>query len=312
MYQLFGFGKDGKLLSLDTRESPVVQNRLAASTSPTFAEIPMKDGFHPDKLTWLESQYLHTLLPDLVAEEYSRRYGADRYGPFGDVISVLVINEFQNLYPGLTPVIVNYIAPQSFAKPGIAADLVVFVRNDLGQRYFVGIRRTNEPGIGAPATIGGFLDVRGNEFVSPLQTILHEGSDEAGIHLASLDGSHITEDELLSTKRHYVLVTLPSGEKFAATLKYIGVEVTSNTETLPSGYKRVYWAFGYVLEVDLGSLATDVATISKLFNGSDEGAIFVQKLENPDDCPDFHSSQHRTLFRRGLRIALGFSYPAHT
>ena len=96
-------------------------------------------------------------------------YGEKHYGPFGDAISLTILDELKSASPDLVPVVINYIAPKAFHKPGLAADLAVIVEDADNKAYFVGIKRKNDPGKGAIAPIGGFLNVLGSHLDTPLE-----------------------------------------------------------------------------------------------------------------------------------------------
>lgn len=315
MKNYFGFGKKGELLAFGEFSDRAVRHELLSREHPRFAEVSMSDGYRPSAMRINAGKNFDEELRHAIVSEYrSVWYGKRRYGPFGDIISAVAIPD---LCEGRAPsaiVVINYIAPQTFEKPGLGADLVIIVTNETGVRYFVGIRRTNEPGIGKPATIGGFLDVKDSRLLSPLQTILHESRDEAGITITTPSGEAVGEQELLTSEKRDVRVALSSGDNAPGTLKYLGVIPTGDVDRLPSGRKRIYWAFGYVLEITIpAQCSSDERMVARCFRGSEEGAIYVRKIGATEkDHPRFHSSHHREFFEKGLREAIAFRYPPHT
>ena len=56
------------------------------------------------------------------------------------------------------PMRILLVAPLAFRKPALAADLALFIRDNDGRIFFVGITRGAPPGLGEFALIGGFRD----------------------------------------------------------------------------------------------------------------------------------------------------------
>lgn len=302
MQQLFGIGYKGKIIAVgtpeDLKQMDLVREKGQHSLLTPIAEIAL-EPFTPQLCSIAAQNHEEQkFIPRYSLESIyadPNIYGPNKYGPFGDVLFVTVLNKVGSQIP----VLLTNIAPKAFHKPALAADLVVIVDDGVDDPYFVGIRRKNEPGIGQPATIGGFLDVKGYHLDSPLETVLHEGPEEASVSIFQKDGTPLTENSLLSSKVHEVSVILPNTGSFALSgqLKYIGIFPTGPQEELPSGQKRVHWTFGYVLYITAHRTFLDETSVANMFHADDDAeSMYVKKLSGKlEDLPPFYSAHHRDL-----------------
>jgi|GEM_PF-5164006 len=225
-------------------------------------------------------------------ERACHAYG--KFGPWGDLIALLVEETVSILW----------IAQLEYHKPGLATDLVVFVEDAAGSTYYVGIRRKNEPGKGTLAPIGGFLEVDRDCLDSPLDTILHEARDEAGIHLMPDESTRIAEEELLSTKIHAVHAFFAGNGPYDGKFQYAGVVPTSNDHNLPNGMKRVYWTFIYVLFVRLPILVLSEEDLVTIFLAGDDASDVLARRVVDDESVlqierEFVVGHHRQVFAIG-------------
>lgn len=315
MQKFFAIGNNGRILAFNTLEGlkgrDVHREHGEHALLSPLVEMPLRE--FPSTIFWCPSSH-GIIVPSIHARDFVQSayrdpsvYGPKRYGAFGDVLSITVLDELAR--DGAVPMVLDFIAPKAFPKPALAADLVVFVYSEKDQElYFVGLTRRHEPGKGFPATFGGFLDVQGYHLESPLEAALREGREEADIRLSLRGDLPITEEMLLSEKVHYVRALLPkSADCFSAELKYVGVVPTSALDELPSGQKRVYWAFGYALLVRMPSLSLSEASLAALFSESEEGSLYVKKLSTSVlEIPPFASEHHEVLFVRAHGEALSW------
>lgn len=307
MRQLFGIGYKGTIIAIaapeDLKHMDVMckegQHPLLAPIAEVSLEVFPQQYFFAVGRGGALTEDLRSIIEPMYRDPVI--YGAKKYGPFGDVLFVTLLDK-DHSQSMLTPALLSGIAPKAFHKPALAADLLVVVGNYSDDPYFVGIRRKNEPGIGQPATIGGFLDIKGHHLDSPLQTILHEGPEEASVNIFQKDGAPLTERALLSLKTQEVSVVLRNAGPFTGWLKYLGVVPTGKEEELPSGQKRVYWTFGYLLYVEVPDVRLDETSVTQMFcAGDDAESIYVRKLPSTqEDFPPFYSTHHCELYRRAI------------
>lgn len=308
MRELVAIGYKGKILKLGTPEEFEAHDRARAKDEPSLlspiAEIALKTRSKISAgpiLMSLDSYSLMAHLELKLDKEYREAavYGPKRYGPFGDAMFVIVLDEFAR--NGKTPVVVNWIAQKAFHKPALAADLVIVVKSG-SDGYFVGIKRKNPPGKGKFATIGGFLDVRGYRLGSPLETAIHEACEEVGMKITDWSGCIPKERELLSSETLFVRVVLPGVPPLGGELLYIGVVETGKSEKRANGLKRVYWTFGYVLRVALPNcMSVNKTSLAKMFTAGDDAASIHVKKVSDGKIPDFGISHHRELFEKAYR-----------
>lgn len=308
MRQLFAIGYKGKILRLGTLEELEAHDLARANDAHALlspiTEIALKTRSNISAGPILMSLDAYSLMAHLelkLKKEYCDEavYGPKRYGPFGDAMSVLLLNEFAG--NGKTPAVLEWIAPKAFHKPPLAADLVVVVKSG-DDDYLVGIKRKYSPGKGKRATVGGFMEVRGYHLDSPLETTVHEACEEVGMKITNWSGGIPKERELLSNETLFVRVVLPCGFESGGELSYIGVIETGKSEKRANGLKRVYWAFGYVLRVALpNGMSVNETSLAKMFTAGDDAAsICVVKVVS--GChPNFGISHHRELFEKAYR-----------
>ncbi len=216
----------------------------------------------------------------------------NKFGPFGDVMSITEVEQ-QGTYLYLF----NYLGRLSFLKPGIAADLVVFVKDSAGQSFFVGIKRKYDPGKGKAALIGGFRDIKGYHIDTPLQTIIEESHDEAGIIIDTQDDYTPYSHESIPVRIGFT--NNPDTKNFGE-LAFLGIFPTSKEEEVyPLGLKRVYETAAYLLMIDV-SYRLNKETADALFSSGDDAEnIFVSDLKDMD-TGSFGISHHGDIFSKAL------------
>lgn len=227
----------------------------------------------------------------------------DQYGPFGDVIKLTRIDT------GQENVLYTYsVGRKDFIKPGVAADLGVFVkgRNEDNESvvYMVtGIRR-NDPGKGQAALFGGFCDIDGYVLDSPFYTILHEAEEEANLPIHHSDLNSLRENYEIEEAQ--VSVTLGEDENAIekdATMYRVGTMATGDEEKLLAlGQKRVYVTTGFVLPLDMGQTVIDEKLLETWFEAGDDIADLSYHNVTPwfsnepsASLPEFGISHHRIL-----------------
>ncbi len=212
-----------------------------------------------------------------------------KFGPFGDK---MVISEIE--MGGHWLYLLDYIGRLSFLKPGIAADLVIFVRDTIGAEFFVGIKRKNDPGKDKAALVGGFRNVRGFELDTPVQTVIEEAEEEAGIILK------ITGEGRHHMLQGYINVAIAfkakPGISKVGQLHPIGTFPTSESEEFrPLGMKRVYETTAYTLKINFDKKLSKEELASWFVAGDDASHIYVEEIGKltPDS---FGLKHHADIF----------------
>src|SRR5438105_6465770 len=188
MKQLFGIGYKGKIIAVGTLEElraiDAKRKEGEHALLAPLAELSL-EGFPPQRFFLFaveNAPFMDAELKRMLESLYCHEnvYGPQKYGPFGDILFVTILDEGSDI----TSFFLSNIAQKAFPKPGLEADLVVIVDDGPGTHHFVGITRKYEPGKGKAATIGGFLDLKGPRLDSPLETVIHEGAEEAGVFIS--------------------------------------------------------------------------------------------------------------------------------
>lgn len=282
-----------------------------------LAEIAL-EGLKEERLFRVEAEGLKEKLRPIAEEIYRNDaiYGGKSYGPFGDVLSFLVLDEFAD--KGIVPVVFDFAAPKAFFNPGLASDTIVIVSNG-SEYYFIGIVRGGDHANGAVAPMGGFLDLVKMYLESPLHAAVRETAEEANIFISGKNNLPLTERDLLSREAHEVHVEFCARfpVPYPATLQFVGVYPTEDeyiTEE-PHGLKRVYWAFGHVLYVEFPKSAKlSCEALRGMCKPSDDAKdIFVKDLfENGRrSFPEFKIGHHGKMFEQACHalVARG-KFPA--
>jgi hypothetical protein len=234
----------------------------------------------------------------VIEEEYKKR---GKFGPFGDVVGTTWIRHERN--HGLIIMIVDFVGRKAFHKPGLAADLLPFIRDRTGKVFFIGIIRRGSPGEGKPALLGGFLNINGFHLETPAEALLHEGREEIGLHIYSdsedlerLENAPLADD--LKVK-----VILGKGRQIFSQLKLVGVFPTTDEENITSlGLKRVYQTTAYMVIIDVAEVL-DVNSLAKwLVAGDDAKALYIFRLERQTVDSGLFFQHHRTIFEAARKM----------
>src|SRR5207253_176393 len=111
---------------------------------------------------------------------------------------------------------------------------------------------------------------------------------------------------LRHTEVHKVNVRICGQGPFDGRLQYVGVVETSSQEKLPSGLKRVYWTFGYVLCIMLPHAVDEVSLAAMFTPGDDAKSIYVKKLAGIKPNLNPH---HRQLYDKAFNVVVGAILP---
>lgn len=185
---------------------------------------------------------------------------------------------------------------QAFPAPALAADIVPFFLCADGL-VFLGIRRGMEPGKGKPALIGGFREVHGTHFDTPLQCLLKEGDEEASFKMTPLfpqDVEKIDQEFAPATVRVRIgIYTIPT------CLYRLGDFHTSSDEEAFGGKeKRVHQTTAYACRIDVPTLSIkDIG--EQLQVGDDASELILQPTDIP---PDFGISHHATIYEAAYNL----------
>ena len=235
----FGFngklGETGTLAMIRKKDRQIKIDGNGFENLSHYAALPF--DFEPVVTAIPHEVEPEQFLREWLTEIYQKH---GKYGPFGDVL--VVIRRRREF------VLVS-IAPKAFRKPGVAADLVPFLVDSRGHRFFVGIRRGQNPGKGRPALIGGFLDIAGYHLENAIQCLSHEGVEEVGMKIRLKDRAAVNASISPFPKSADVAVEF-AGEEYDGTLRLVEVIYTGREEEWPSlNEKRVHMTAVYTLQI---------------------------------------------------------------
>jgi len=208
-----------------------------------------------------------------------------KYGPFGDILR---FSRFQ-----ISNTIIYHLdlfGHLAFPKPGLAVDLVLFLRHK-NEVFVVSIIRKEKPGKGRPALIGGFRDITGYHLQTGLEAVIAEAKQEVGITIKPNYGFK----KKISTNLY--CKSLPVTVEFHRRLRHkpanlflIGSFTTSDAEKIPSlRSKRVHETLAYGLLLDI----KNQADLSEFFKaGDDAKEVVVKRAEDAH----FFLKRHQEIF----------------
>lgn len=272
-------GYQGKIVGVI--EAPLKQPLLEIDTNETlFAEQFSLSSYEE-------------LPPEKVRNYFEVVYQMwGKFGFMGDVIAVKVLKT-----PGDYVYYLSFIGRLAFHKPGLAADLLVFI-NTKTSNYFVGIKRRNEPGRGKLAFPGGFINVNGYHLDTPLETVIHEAEEEINLKI-KVDG----ELELKDYSTHITTVDVDYfGQNFKGEIMPLGIYETGDNEKMPSiGLKRVYTTVVFALLLDMTNTDFEDFNISEanlndwLKAGDDASDLVIINLDDNQKL-EFGLEHHQKIY----------------
>lgn len=291
-------GKNGVILALvNTAEQA---RNYGRKQTPVFEMDPLDLGQFPFKFELVsEGDHQHNEeLRTRVAAFYQK---IGKYSPYGDAIQVTRSNMGQ-----VYTYSINFIARRAYHKPGLAADLVLFLQDAVGRTFFVGIKRENAPGKNKPALIGGFMDVEGYHLQTPAETLVSESVQEAGIKVVPDPSERKRFKEEPFADKLSVQVTLGKGKnkvKKEGQLLLVRTVNTSKQERNPSlGLSRVNRTTAYVLKLMFPGMMLNIDYVRDLFTaGDDAKEMCIVDITDAKRRIGFGITHHRRLYNEALR-----------
>lgn len=231
-----------------------------------------------------------------LAERIFKEWG--RFGHWKDVLQITK-HEFM-LHNRYT---VDFIGRFEYDKPGITSDLVPFIRDLEDNVFFIGILRKFPPGVGKPATIGGFRNIKEYDFANAAETAIAEGKEETNFKITSLEAEEeMKKFPLPENIRVKVSLGKKSSVEVYTDLKLIRVFPTANVErNLKLKKKRVYETAGYTLMAYIPRILSKKDVEGMLEAGDDAAKLMVCEVSK-DPFPDFYSSHHTDILREALAM----------
>lgn len=235
-----------------------------------------------------------------ISTWYAKRKG---YGPFGDMMRLsrisFCLSKASNHSGEVVIYTLDLFGQITFHLPGLATDLVLFLRDAKGKKYVVGITRKQAPAKGKFALVGGYRNITGYHFESALETILREAKEEIGIDMKL---SRSSKKNLLAQpypEQAFVKVKfVKEGYRASGTLRYIGSFFSSNEENMPSlRQKRAHEAAAYGLVLELPVINKKLCR--ELFKASDDASKIV--ILQVDEAK-FPLSNHEATFRAARNL----------
>ena len=214
------------------------------------------------------------IVKSLAKRFYSKR---DDYGRYGDVIQIsrhCISTKYISTRIRSYMYTVDSMMWRAFIKPGLAADLALFIRDLNEEIFLIVIRRKGDPGAGTIAASGGFINIRGYEMETGAQCALRETYEEI---CAKMVASASFADRIRDPKADNVPISVDIGKEknIPAVLKNLGAYVTEKREEIPESknnklpLKRVYWTFVYATLVEVEA-KLNAKTAAALFTPKDD------------------------------------------
>lgn len=230
--------------------------------------------------------------------EFYRTFG--QYSPYGDVLQITkCLNDRIYHYS------INFVAQRAYIKPGLAADLVLFIHDRNGKIFFVGIVRRNAPGKDKPGLIGGFMDVKGYHLKTEAETLLSESVQEAGIMITpkAHERKRFSEEPLATSL--CVDVLLGKGRSKVTKSGVLILVKTTNTSkqerNTSTRLSRVNRTTAYAMEIyfEQSLCIKDVQALFKA--GDDAKAMCIVEITSAKRRIGFGITHHRKLYNEALR-----------
>jgi hypothetical protein len=284
MQQYVVLGKNGKIDRF--LANPEV---LAKKDKPPLAEMQLNDLSSWPHIVGFVSD-INKVFDNIESEYLSR----GKFGPYGDVI--FVFHQDDTYFMSL-------IVQFAFPKPGLAADLIPFVRDKRGQLFFIGIVRKNNPGKGNPASIGGFRNVKGFHFASAAETIISEGEEESGLKVVVCNDVIMNDvKNIINLREFRAKIIIGDIEKYTR-VQLVGTYHTSEDEEISTtGYKRVYETTAYAFVINVDEDLSEETLAAKLKAGDDAQDIFVWNLTRRGGSPKLAFAHHDEILSDAWKI----------
>lgn len=272
------------LAELTTHHHGAPRVEMLVEDDGKLPKEPIEYAAIPDK---------EAVLVRLMAAEAYQKVG--RYGFFGDVVRVSRY-AFGTTYG----YIVDQVGQLAFDKPGLAADILPFIRDIDGNLYFVCIRKETA-GKGPYSLVGGFVDSAGMRMETFAETAAREAGEEITLRIwPSGYGVSKIRDPLADDIP--VIVEFRNGESVASALKLVKTCFTStSTREREAGCKRVHMTTAYMTVIEIGRVLTGTEILRMLDRDSDAAEVVVLSSREFASA-DFKRSHHREIFDSALKI----------
>lgn len=264
----------------------------------------------------LSEQNIATKIDGIIQELLKRKQAQPGFnkeymgGEFGDLLQ-LTITPVLSLNGRTIGVIQGEIFEKGYTLPANATDIVPFIEADDGKIYMsLGIRKF-DPGIGKPATYGGFNNVESDgRYVSPTGTALLEAREEAGLKMKPINAARFEDlmrDHNLFGKDIAVKATLglkniSNKAEMKANVCHVATIETSNDIMPKGGEVRV--GTDIQKRVHTTSVVTMIAKKTDLLvNSSGFFTITIPR-------PAISASSLKSLYKGGDDISQALVYDA--
>ncbi|MFZ2193317.1 MAG: NUDIX domain-containing protein [Candidatus Moraniibacteriota bacterium] len=288
--RFFVVGNKGKIVGV--YDNSVDASRHGKGETPIFELMPAK-MMAPEKTmsTFTYSRRGEQKIVMELAQKFYRK--CKYYGPYGDVIQISRHHAI-GLKNGYTYV-VDSMMWRAHVKPGMAADLVLFVRDNMGSLFFVGIIRGKNPGKGKIALAGGFIDANGFYMETAAQCSVREAKEELGVKIFPARGKG--KDFFIPNERYLNVEVTLAGMNILSKLCLVGTYFTSDEENLIDiGLKRVHQTTAYMIVIPVDDRLTTESVVDLFPKGDHDDAAGITAIPFyflPET--EFAFKHHRTI-----------------
>ena len=287
MEKYFLLGRDGKIIgTIEEHSRHLVEGPILEIDTQELLKGPLYEKFFTERPTE-DAIYK-------IAQKAYHDWG--KFSPYGELIVTSVLN----LSHGEVLFSVDFIARKAFSKGVLAADILPIFTDNEGKKFFVGIILSGKKHKGQPALIGGHLDLNGFHFETPIEALIHEAEDEAGIFFEPIDIFKRAVSQKPFLKEAIVDVTF-SVRIYRSKLELLDIYRTGEEELMESyGHKRVDWTTAYSLGVNVDFLLTKEIIQQNLKPGIEAERLLILEL-GVDEVPNFAHSHHAKIFADALK-----------
>lgn len=312
MQKFIVIGKDGKVVKIHNlarnRENPLkkISPIIEIDTGFDFEKSEVMGSF---KNFREEKKYLTK-----IAEEHFRNWG--RCGHFKDAIQITK-REITLGGRKFFEYSIDFVGRLEPEKATHAADILPFVTDMSGNLFFIGIIRKENPGKGKFAFIGGKRDVDGRHYETPVETVVHEAEEEAGLILILPRYERKKAREDLNEKSFDVLVELencPAEKRYVpAKLELVGSYQVAEDKDLQKilekgkaarvNRKRIYETTAFMVMINTPIRNLTKKSVARWFTAGDDAKAIVVVDLRKEKIPEFAFGHHTEIFAKAFFLA---------
>jgi len=296
---------EGKIFDILTAEEFSKKNMKASIAELDLSSLISSDGTR--RLCSSTIGDIKSQLKESVNPYYWANVRKNGFGAHGDLISVSTLESDSVIYWSL-----DFIGELAYRKPAFAADLVIFIKDNEGRNFFVGIERANPPGLGKISLIGGMVDNNGLEMEKFSSAAIREVGEEVNLelnpnpHCVSLPGPFPETVKLISANGcHEKNRNVVFDNRSVSDLHQVGMFFTGEEEiNHTTNRRRVSATVGYTVVLAVDKPLSEEIVAAYFVAADDAKRIIVKEIKGLASCPDFGISHHFDIYKSAYNVAV--------